>query len=160
MPNSWHYGTALPIARESGSEIEFQPASLTTLVDSPVSAGAHYRTIDLGTDIGIPHYLHLAADSDRALEVSPEIVGQYKNLVKEAGALFGARHYREYHFLFTLSDHVAHFGLEHHESSDDRYDERTLIEPDAQKLSGRPAAPRIRAFLERQVPASRRADLR
>ena len=25
-----------------------------------------------------------------------------------------------YHFLLTLSDHVAHFGLEHHESSDDR----------------------------------------
>jgi len=29
-------------------------------------------------------------------------------------------HYRDYHFLLTLSDHVAHFGLEHHESSDDR----------------------------------------
>jgi len=135
VPSSWHYGTALPVARESGGEIEFQPASLTTLVDSPVSAGAHYRTIDLGADNGIPHYLHLAADSDRALEVSPEIIEQYKNLVKEAGALFGARHYRGYHFLFTLSDHVAHFGLEHHESSDDRYDERTLIDPDAQRAS-------------------------
>jgi len=135
VPNSWRYGTALPIAHESGNEIEFQPSSLTTLVDSPVSAGAHYRTIDLGTDNGIPHYLHLAADSDRALEVSPEIVTQYQNLVKEAGALFGARHYRGYHFLYTLSDHVAHFGLEHHESSDDRYDERTLIDPDTQKVS-------------------------
>jgi predicted metalloprotease with PDZ domain len=135
VPNSWRYGTALPIAKESGNEIEFQPASLTTLVDSPVSAGSHYRTIDLGTDNGIPHYLHLAADSDRALEISPEIVDEYKNLVKEAGALFGTRHYRGYHFLFTLSDHVAHFGLEHHESSDDRYDERTLIDPDTQRVS-------------------------
>jgi len=135
VPNSWRYGTALPIARESGNEIEFQPASLTTMVDSPVSTGAHYRTIDLGTDGGAPHYLHLAADSDRALEVSPEIVGQYQNLVKETGALFGSRHYRGYHFLYTLSDHVAHFGLEHHESSDDRYEERTLIDPDLQRLS-------------------------
>ena len=135
VPNSWRYGTALPIARESGNEIEFQPASLTTMVDSPVSAGAHYRTIDLGTDDGAPHYLHLAADSDRALEVSPAVVEQYKNLVKEAGALFGSRHYRDYHFLFTLSDHVAHFGLEHHESSDDRYDERTLIDADVQRVS-------------------------
>ena len=92
--------------------------------------GAHYSTIDLGTDGGIPHYLHVAADSDRALEVQPEVIEHYKNLVKEAGALFGARHYRDYHFLFTLSDHVAHFGLEHHESSDDRYGERTLIDPD------------------------------
>jgi predicted metalloprotease with PDZ domain len=135
VPNGWRYGTALPIAKESGNQIEFQPASLTTLVDSPVSAGAHYRTIDLGTENGIPHYLHLAADSDRALEVSPEIVGEYKNLVKETGALFGTRHYRGYHFLYTLSDHVAHFGLEHHESSDDRFDERTLIDPDTQRVS-------------------------
>ena len=51
------------------------------------------------------------------------------------GALFGSRHYRGYHFLYTLSDHVAHFGLEHHESSDDRHDERTLIDPDIQKVS-------------------------
>jgi predicted metalloprotease with PDZ domain len=135
VPNSWRYGTALPIARESGNEIEFQPASLTTIVDSPVSTGAHYRTIDLGADGGAPHYLHLAADSDRALEVSPEIVGQYQNLVKETGALFGSRHYRGYHFLYTLSDHVAHFGLEHHESSDDRFEERTLIDPDLQRIS-------------------------
>ena len=135
VPNSWRYGTALPIARETGNEIEFKPAPLTTLIDSPVSTGAHYRTIDLGTDNGIAHYLHLAADSDRALEVSNEVIDQYKNLVREAGALFGTRHYRDYHFLYTLSDHVAHFGLEHHESSDDRYDERTLIDPDSQKVS-------------------------
>jgi predicted metalloprotease with PDZ domain len=130
VPNGWRYGTALPIAQESGNEVEFQPAPLTTLIDSPVSAGAHYRTIDLGTDNGIPHFLHLAADSDHALEVSPEIVTRYQNLVNEAGALFGTRHYRSYHFLYTLSNHVAHFGLEHHESSDDRDDERTLVEPD------------------------------
>ena len=71
--------------------------------------GAHYRTIDLGSDGGAAHYLHVAADSDRALEVSPDVVNEYKKLVKETGALFGSRHYRGYHFLYTLSDHVAHF---------------------------------------------------
>jgi len=53
VPLSWRYGTVLPIRSESGSEVEFQPASLTTMVDSPISMGAHYRTIDLGTDHGI-----------------------------------------------------------------------------------------------------------
>jgi predicted metalloprotease with PDZ domain len=48
--------------------------------------------------------------------------------VAETGALFGVRHYRDYHFLLTLSDDVAHFGLEHHESSDDRDDARSLID--------------------------------
>ena len=135
VPNSWKYGTALPIQQETGNEIRFQPAPLTTLVDSPLSMGVHYRTIDLGADGGAAHYLHVAADSDRALEVSPEVVNEYKKLVRETGVLFGSRHYRGYHFLYTLSDHVAHFGLEHHESSDDRHDERTLIDPDIQKVS-------------------------
>jgi predicted metalloprotease with PDZ domain len=136
LPSSWRYGTALPIARESGGEIEFQPATLTTLIDSPLLAGAHFRTVELGTDRGAPHYLHLAGDSDRAVEISSDLADAYKNLVAETGALFGSRHYRAYHFLFTLSDHVAHFGLEHHESSDDRLGERTLVDPGPRKLSG------------------------
>jgi predicted metalloprotease with PDZ domain len=134
VPPSWRYGTALPIERESGNEIEFKPASLTTLIDSPLSTGRHYRTVGIGTENGIPHYVHLAGDSDESVAVSDELVAQYKNLVTETGALFGARHYRDYHFLVTLSDHVAHFGLEHHESSDNRVKERTLIEASGRKV--------------------------
>ncbi len=133
VPNAWRFGTALPIARESGNEIEFQPASLTTLIDSPVSTGRHYRTIELGADGSIPHFLHLAGDSDRALEIGPDQIKSYKSLISETGALFGARHYRSYHFLLTLSDHIASFGLEHHESSDDRIGERGLIDEAARK---------------------------
>ncbi len=128
VPGDWKYGTALPIRRETANQIEFQPASLTTMVDSPVSTGRHYRTLDLGSDSGAPHFIHIAADSDRALDAPAETVAAWKNLVAETGALFGSRHYRDYHFLLTLSDHVAHFGLEHHESSDDRVGERTLID--------------------------------
>ena len=135
VPNSWRYGTALPIAREAGSEIEFQTVPLNTLIDSPLSTGAHYRTIEVGSEGSIVHYLHLAGDSDRAIEIPPEEIEHYKNLVAEAGAVFGSRHYRSYHFLFTLSDHVASFGLEHHESSDDRVAERTLIDEGPRKAN-------------------------
>jgi predicted metalloprotease with PDZ domain len=55
-------------------------------------------------------------------------VHKYENLVREASALFGAHHYSHYDFLFTLSDQVASFGLEHHQSSDDRVGERTLLD--------------------------------
>jgi len=128
LPHEWHYGTALGVAKESGDEVEFGPVSLTTLIDSPVSTGAHYRTVELGTVDGAPHYMHIAADSERALVITPETIEHYRKLIAEAGALFGPRHYRSYHFLLTLSDHVASFGLEHHESSDDRLDERMLID--------------------------------
>jgi predicted metalloprotease with PDZ domain len=78
--------------------------------------------------------LHLAGDSDRAIEISPGQLESYKNLVVEAGALFGSRHYANYHFLLTLSDHVASFGLEHHESSDNRIGERSLVDDSARKV--------------------------
>ncbi len=135
VPNGWKYGTALPIARESGNEIEFKPSPLNTLIDSPVSAGAHYRTIELGNSLGESHYLHVAGDSERAIELSDDLIQHYKNLVQETGALFESRHYRSYHFLLTLSDHVASFGLEHHESSDDRIGERGMIDDVTRKVN-------------------------
>ena len=135
VPHGWRYGTALPIANESGDFIQFQPSSLTTLIDSPVLSSAHFRTIDLNPGAEPKHYLHLGSDSDAALEIPPSEVEHYKKLVQETGALFGARHYRDYHFLLSLSDHVAHFGLEHHESSDDRVSERFLVDESLRRSS-------------------------
>jgi predicted metalloprotease with PDZ domain len=132
----WHYGTALPVDNESNGQINFHTVSLTTLVDSPVLTGRHFRRVALTPEGPIQHYLDIASDSDAALQVPPETINQYKRLVAETGALFGARHYREYHFLLTLSDKVAHFGLEHHESSDDRVSERTMIDDDMRVLAG------------------------
>lgn len=134
VPEGWKWATALaPAPRQAADGIRFAPVSLTTLVDSPVLAGGHFRVVPLGD--GPPaHRLDLAADSDAALEMSPELEEQYRALVAETGALFGARHYSHYDFLLTLSDHTAHFGLEHHESSDDRVDERSLVDADRRKL--------------------------
>jgi len=132
MPEGWKFGTSLPVANQAGREVAFAPISLDMLVDSPVITGEYYRAIDL-TPPGEPihHEIDMVADSEAALNMSPEIQKQMTNLVAESGKLFGARHYRDYHFLFALSDHVAHFGLEHHESNDSRLPERTLISPDA-----------------------------
>jgi len=128
LPDGWKFATALPIARRTGNTIEFAPAPLDTLVDSPVLAGAHFRVIPIGPDGEPRHELDLAADSAEALAMPAETIAHYNQLVAETGALFGTRHYRDYHFLVTLSDDVAHFGLEHHESSDDRVPERTLLD--------------------------------
>jgi predicted metalloprotease with PDZ domain len=100
------------------------------LVDSPVMTGEFYRAIDI-TPPGEPihHELDMVADSEAALAMSPENQKEMMNLVAESGKLFGARHYRDYHFLLVLSDHVAHFGLEHHESNDSRLPERALLGP-------------------------------
>jgi len=129
IPSGWKFGTALPLASETGAAIEFQPASLTALVDSPVLTGAHMRVIDLSPGQKPEHHIHIAAETESGLEVTPETVREWRQLVAETGALFGARHYRHYDFLLTESDNVETDGVEHHESSDNRVPGRTFQDP-------------------------------
>jgi len=133
LPEGWKFGTPLPVTSQNRNEIQFGPVSLTTLVDSPVIAGEFLKVVPLAQDP--PTEMDIAADSAAALDAPQEVWDHYKNLVDQAQKLFGAHHYNQYHFLYTLSDHVAHFGLEHHESDDSRVDERALVDETARKLS-------------------------
>jgi predicted metalloprotease with PDZ domain len=133
LPDGWKFGTPLPISSQSGNEIHFAIVSLTTLVDSPVIAGEFLKVVPLAQDPVTE--MDIAADSAAALDAPPEVWDHYKSLVDQAQKLFGAHHYRDYHFLYTLSDHVAHFGLEHHESDDSRVSENALVDETARKQS-------------------------
>ena len=130
LPTGWKYGTALPVAKESPDVVEFAPASLSTVIDSPVIAGVYLRDIDLSPGQTPPHAVHVAADRPSPLAASPAEVQQLRQLVAETGALFGARHYRRYDFLLTLSDSMPQNGVEHHESSDDRTEEAFFVQPE------------------------------
>jgi predicted metalloprotease with PDZ domain len=131
LPPGWGFGTALEETTRAGDRVEFAPVSLMTLVDSPVAAGAHHRTLALSEPGAGPlHTLEMVADSAAALAMPAAAEAAYRRLDDEALALFGAAHYRYYRFLLTLSDHVESFGLEHHESSDNRLPERSLLDPD------------------------------
>jgi len=132
LPEGWKFGTSLHVSNQVGSDIHFAPVSLTMLVDGPVIAGEYLKVVPLSTE-NPPAELDVAADSPAALDAPEEVWEHYRNLVKQAGILFGARHYTDYHFLLTLSDHVAHFGLEHHESNDSRAEERALVEEEGRK---------------------------
>jgi predicted metalloprotease with PDZ domain len=121
LPEGWKSDTALT----SG------PVSLTTLVDSPLIAGEYFRTIPLAPDTKIS----IVADSEAALALPADRIAQLTKLVAETDALFGARHYRKYTWLLTLSDVVETQGLEHHESSDNRAVEKGLTDSDLQELT-------------------------
>jgi predicted metalloprotease with PDZ domain len=133
LPRNWKFGTSLTVASQSADDITFSPTSLTMLVDSPVIAGQHFRVVPLTQHPVVE--LDIAADSAAALDAPPEVFGHYKALVDQAQKLFGAYHFREYHFLYSLSDHVAHFGIEHHESTDSRKPERALVDPELRLLA-------------------------
>ena len=133
LPAGWKHLSALTTKEESSGSVRFEPVTLTMLIDSPVLTGAHLRRVDLTPASGVPHFLDLASDNEAALQISDEETADYKKLVVEANMLFRSHHYQHYDFLYTLSDEVAHFGLEHHQSSDDRVGERTLVDSDLWK---------------------------
>ncbi len=128
LPPGWSHATSLESLGEEGGWLRFAPVSLTTLIDSPVLAGAHFVDLDVGSHGGVPHHLAIAADRAADLAGAEELKAPMSRLAEEALALFGARHYGSYHWLLALSDHVQHFGLEHHQSSDNRREEETLVE--------------------------------
>ncbi len=136
LPAGWKHASALPAASETGGVVSYKTVTLETLIDSPVVAGEHFKTFDLGTSHGAPHQLSMVADSEEALVAPEATLAAWKKLVVEAHALFGARHYDDYRFLLTASDSVDAFGLEHHASSDNRVRERSLIDDDLRRGFG------------------------
>jgi predicted metalloprotease with PDZ domain len=135
IPSAWKYGTALTLDSKKGADTSaFKTVTLEQLVDSPVLAGRWFREIPLATDVTPRHFLDLAGDGPEDIAISPEHIDQFSKLVHETGALYKSRHYNSYHFLVTLSDQVAHFGLEHHQSSDDRVPHGTFTD-DSQFIS-------------------------
>jgi len=146
LPSPWQYGTALRFLTEdvdqlcSGTapcrSLHFKPVTLERLIDSPVLAGKYFKEIALAPDVTPKHFLDLAADGPEDLNLSAEHIAEFSRLVRETGALYQSRHYGEYHFLVTLSDSVAHFGLEHHESSDDRLPAKAFTDDDQFVLDG------------------------
>jgi predicted metalloprotease with PDZ domain len=131
LPAGWKLGTALPVVGHDGDVTHFEPVSLETLIDSPVICGANFKEVSLGTHDGRPHFLDLACDGPAGLELAEDVRKMHERLVVEAGALFGARHYRGYRFLLTLSERMGFHGLEHHESSDDGGPEKMLVDKSA-----------------------------
>ena len=130
-PPDWQLTCALALKGQGQGGAALEPTNLARLIDSPLQMGRYVKHVELAGATPYPelkHVISIAADSQAALEVPDSFAADYGRLVAQAGLLFGTRMYRHYTWLLTLSDHTAHFGLEHHESSDDRTDENSLSE--------------------------------
>ncbi len=93
LPDGWKFGTALTPTQQSGSTAEFQPVTLTKLVDSPLIAGAIYRQVQLSPAGETPvHVIDLVGESEESVQMTDKDVASLKQLVLETGKLFGARH--------------------------------------------------------------------
>jgi predicted metalloprotease with PDZ domain len=133
IPAGWQLVSPLD-SQVEGNMFSFESASIARLIDSPAQIGRYAKLFELAGSAPRPdikHSLSIMADSAAALETPADFDKGYSRLVAENGALFGSRMYRHYTWLLSLSDHVAHFGLEHHEGSDNRLKEDALKEDDS-----------------------------
>ncbi|MHB8636143.1 MAG: M61 family metallopeptidase [Fimbriimonadaceae bacterium] len=119
LPEGWKLASALPVASTNGRRVTFKPASLTRLVDSPCEIGRYFNEFDVTGNSSVPHYLDVMADSPAGLHPSPDVLDHVRRIHEEAEAITGSHHYRDYHWLLTISDYAPRMGLEHHESSED-----------------------------------------
>jgi predicted metalloprotease with PDZ domain len=130
IPTGWKFDAALRPERSEGGHISLPQTSLYTLIDSPLLAGEHFRTIPLTEGVGSTR-ISIAADAPADLAMSDAMIAGMRRVVAEATGLFGAGHYREYVWLIALGNALdQQNGLEHHESTDIRDTESLFTDPE------------------------------
>lgn len=125
FPEGWQVFTALDgkraVAGSGGSMVSWDQTDYQTLVDSPIFAGKYAKDWTIGQG----YKLDVVADKPSLLEIKPEHLNTFSNLVTEADLLFGGRPFDHYDTLLALTDRMGGIGLEHQRSSENQY------EPDA-----------------------------
>jgi predicted metalloprotease with PDZ domain len=126
----WTAETALPGPQRSGNRVAFAPVTLERLVDSPLDAGTVFKRFTLLDAGGFTNEIDAFADRASQLELPAKKLDGFKAIVTEMDAIYGARHWKNYHFLLTVSDAMPGNGVEHTSSSDDGTGGDGLTEPE------------------------------
>ncbi|HUA09248.1 MAG TPA: PDZ domain-containing protein [Candidatus Acidoferrales bacterium] len=136
LPAGWDYGCALRNPERSGNAVTFAVTALNTFVDSPLDMGSDVKKITLWQGDGSFVELDLFAGRPQDLEIPASVIDAYKRVPAEAFALYGSRHFADYHALLTLDDDIGFQGIEHHQSSDDRAPDDFLTDPSQALVGG------------------------
>jgi len=136
LPAGWDYATALRGGARNGNRIDFAVTPLNMLVDSPLDMGRYVRKWELWREGSAFVQLAAFADHPQDLDIPVTLLKAYQRLPAEGFALYGSRHFEDYHAMLTLSDVVGFEGIEHHQSSDDRAADDFLTDPQESLAGG------------------------
>ncbi len=136
VPGGWEFGTALRDPQRAGNVVTFAVTPLNMFIDSPLDMGQYVKKWMLWQGDGSYVELDAFAARPQDLEVPDKMVDAYKRVPAETFALYGSRHFDDYHALLTLSDEIGFQGIEHHQSSDDRAPDDFLTNPQEALLGG------------------------
>jgi predicted metalloprotease with PDZ domain len=136
VPAGWGIGTSLtPISpydpqHPAGGTVHYAATTVEMLEDSPIMTGIYFHEYALAPEVTPKHFIDVFGEAPEDVEIRPSVLDHWSRLVREAGAMYGAPHYRGYHFLLALRGSAGGGGLEHHESSDNSLPERALTTDD------------------------------
>jgi predicted metalloprotease with PDZ domain len=136
LPAGWHFATALRNPVRTGNRVDFAVTPLNMLVDSPLDLGAYSKKWTLWQQGSTFVQLDAFADYPSDLDIPANLLAAYKRVPAEAFALYGSRHFIDYHALLTLSDKIGFEGIEHHQSSDNRAPDDFLTNPAESMAAG------------------------
>jgi predicted metalloprotease with PDZ domain len=136
LPEGWDYATALRDGTKNANRVDFATTSLEMLVDSPLDLGRYVKKWDLWKDGASFVQLDAFADGPQDLDIPETLLKAYDRVPAEAFAMYGSRHFVDYHALLALSDEIGFQGIEHHQSSDNRAPDDFLTEPSESLASG------------------------
>ncbi|SIN59969.1 Predicted metalloprotease, contains C-terminal PDZ domain [Parasphingorhabdus marina DSM 22363] len=126
-PDGWQAASAMrPNGEKEDGYVVYRKTDYDTLIDSPVFAGAHFRTFRLTRRT----HLNVVADAGKFLRVKRSHLAAHTKLVREAQALFGSRPFDRYDFLLALTEEMGGIGIEHHRSSENAVNREYFTEWD------------------------------
>ncbi len=136
LPQGWGFGTALPIASQHGDRVDFAEVPLNMLVDSPLDCGRYFKKYTLWKHGSAYQELDVFANRPQDLDIPAPLIASYRRMTPEALALYGSRHWANYHSLLVLSNRIGFEGIEHHQSSDDRAPDTFMTNAKWQLVAG------------------------
>jgi predicted metalloprotease with PDZ domain len=136
LPSGWDFATALRDPVRSGDTVDFAVTPLNMLVDSPLDMGRYVKKWTLWKQGSAFVQLDAFADQPQDLDIPAKLLSAYERVPGEAFALYGSRHFIDYHALLTLSDRIGFQGIEHHQSSDNRAPADFLTNPKESLAAG------------------------
>lgn len=115
LPEQWTAASALrPVSEDPGNKVDFQPASMRDVVDSPIMCGRHRREYNLTQDSAgaPPHYLSVFTD-DSQTQLPEAILERLRNMVTQTSHLIGSHPFDRFDILLGLTTKLNANGLEH-----------------------------------------------
>ncbi|PSO09680.1 MULTISPECIES: M61 family metallopeptidase [unclassified Sphingobium] len=123
LPDDWRPRTAMTGVSGADGAFMFEDTTLERLIDSPLAAGTHQKTIALSPNTTkVPHRITITVDDPNDLAMTAGQIDHLTAMLDQARAMLGPEPFPHYDFLVTISSKlrasVGIGGQEHHESSD------------------------------------------